>query len=77
VNSVGCIPYRIDELVAELVAKGLVKGVAVPRNPRTHFPGHWEPTILTLEGKKFLWGLRRSRRVETVSWWTRVLRFGG
>jgi hypothetical protein len=71
----GVSPYRVDELVADLIGHGLLKGVAVPRHPRTNVPAHWEPTVLTVDGKKWLFEHRRQQPKPAAagSWWSRLL----
>jgi hypothetical protein len=74
----GVSPFRVDELVADLVGHGLVKGIAVPRHPRTNVPAHWEPTMLTVEGKRWLFEHRRNqpKPAPAGGWLSRLLRFG-
>ena len=74
----GVSPFRVDELVAELVGHGLLKAVAVPRHPKTNVPAHWEPTMLTMAGKKWLFEHRRKqpKPLPSRNWIARLLRFG-
>jgi hypothetical protein len=74
----GVSPFRVDEFVADLVGHGLLKAIAVPRHPKTNVPAHWEPTTLTVDGKKWLFEHRRKQPKPTPSrnWIARLLGFG-
>jgi len=74
----GASPFRVDELVADLVGHGLLKAIAVPRHPKTNVPAHWEPTVLTVQGKKWLFEHRRKqpKPARSRNWFTRLLGLG-
>jgi hypothetical protein len=62
-------PFIVDSAVAELVLRGLVKAVAIPRS--RYDTAHWEPTGLTPSGRKMLARHRRSQPEPSVPqpWW--------